>query len=181
MRTALAVAFLALAACGADLQIDRACAASAGFSSPAPPVVPATSVPVPPVRLSFAFGDAVPDLSKSGVHDVHVLARSFDLTSAQSTDFVTSLTVAVVPPAGSGLAQKTIGTYQRPGSGAGSTTLSVAADGTDLFPYLEAGRLTLEVSGVADPSKLPPTPSTVGAAACAEVKGSVDYFKAAGL
>jgi len=180
MRTALATAFLALAACGADLQIDRACATNAGFSSPAPPVVPATSVPVPPVRLSFAFGDAVPDLTKSGVHDVHVLARSFDLTSTQSTDFVTSLTVAVVPPAGSALAQKTIGTYQRPAGGA-TSGLSVTADGTDLFPYLVSGLLTLEVSGEADPSRLPATPSTVGAAACAEVKGSVDYFKAAGL
>ena len=180
MRTALAIAFLALAACGADLQIDRACATNAGFSSPALPPAPATTVPVPPVRLSFAFGDAVPDLSKSGVHDVHVLARSFDLTSTQSTDFVTSLTVAVVPPAGSGLAQKTIGTYQRPGSGA-TSPLSVPADGTDLFPYLEAGLLTLEVSGEADPAKLPATPSTLGAAACAEVKGSVDYFQTAGL
>lgn len=184
MRTALAAAFLALAACGADLQIDRACATSGtGITAPARPAVPAASVPVPPVRLSFAFGDAVPDLSKNGVHDVHVLARSFDLTSTQGTDFVTSLTVAVVPPAGSALAHKTIGTYQRPASGAASnaTTLSVAADGTDLFPYLETGRLTLEVSGVADPSQLPTTPSTVGAAACAEVQGSVNYFKAAGL
>ena len=88
--------------------------------------------------------------------------------------------MAVVPPAGSGLAQKTIGTYQRPASGA-TNGLSVPADGTDLFPYLEAGLLTLEVSGEADPAKLPATPSTLGAAACAEVKGSVDYFQTAGL
>jgi hypothetical protein len=180
MRTALATALLALVSCSADLQIDRVCATGAVISFPAAPIVPVTAVPVPATRLSFAFGDAVPDLSKNGVHDVQVLARSLDLTSTLSTDFVTSLTVAVVPPAGSALTQKTVGTYQRPAGGAGSV-LSVTADGTDLFPYMESGLLTLEVSGEADPSRLPPTASTVGTTACAEVQGSVNYFKAAGL
>lgn len=180
MRTALATALLGLAACSADLQIDRVCATSSGYPVSAAPPLPVTTVPLPAERLTFAFGDAVPDLSRNGVHDVQVLARSLDLTSTLSTDFVTSLTVAVVPPAGSALAQKTVGTYQRPASGAGAS-LSVTADGTDLFPYLESGRLTLEVSGEADPSRLPASASIVQAAACAEVKGSVNYFKAAGL
>ncbi len=182
MPTALAAALLGLAACSADLQIDRVCATtSSGYPIPAAPgPAPVTAVTLPAERLTFAFGDAVPDTSRSGVHDVQVLARSLDLSSTLSTDFVTSVTVAVVPPAGSALPQKTVGTYQRPASGAGKN-LSVPADGTDLFPYLEAGRLTLEVSGEADPSRLPPSASSLQAAACAEVKGSVNYFKAAGL
>ncbi len=180
MRTALAAALVTLAACDADLQVDRVCATSAGFPVPASPGPLPGTVTLPPVRLSFSFGGAVPDLSRSGVHDVQVLARSLDLASTPSTDFVTTLTVAVVPPAGSALEQKTVGTYQRPAGGSGAG-LSVAADGTDLFPYLASGRLTLELSVEADPSRLPADASTIDAAACAEVKGSVNYFQAAGL
>ena len=180
MRTALATALLALAACDADLQVDRVCASSAGFPVPASPGPSPGTITLPPVRLAFSFGGAVPDASRSGVHDVQVLARSLDLASTQSTDFVTSVTVAVVPPASSALVQKTIGTYLRPASGSGAG-LRVTADGTDLFPYMQGGRLTLELSVEADLSRLPPGASAVDAAACAEVKGSVNYFDAAGL
>lgn len=174
MRTALAAALLALTACGAAIQVDRVCTTSSGYTF-ASARAPITSAPLPPVRLSFSLGAAVPDLTQNGVHDVHVLARSFGLTSTQSAAFVTSLTVSVVPPAGSALPKLTVATYTRPAGFAGSA-VDVTADGADLFPYMQGGRLTLELAGEADLSQAPTGTFTAAADMCAEVQGSIDYL-----
>ncbi|GEJ55347.1 hypothetical protein [Anaeromyxobacter diazotrophicus] len=176
MRTAaLAAALLALAGCSADLQVDRVCVTSPGYTVPSARVPGVTSAPLPPVQLAFALGSTVPDLAQSGVHDVQVLFRSAALDSTQSADFVTTLTVSAVPPSGSTLPKLPLGTYQRPATGAG-TSIEVTGDGAELFPYLQSGQLVLELSGTADPSQAPGGSFTAGATLCAEVKAAVSYL-----
>lgn len=174
MRSFLAAGLVALAACSADLQVDRVCVTTPGYGFATTPL-PVASAPLPPVQVPFSVGTAVPDLTKSGVHEVHVFFRSVDVDSSQSTAFVTTLTVSVLPAAGSALPKRILGTYQRP-AGAVGTTVHVPGDGTDLFPYLQNGRLVLELSGEADPRLAPAGSFTADAQMCAEVQGSVDYL-----
>lgn len=177
MRHLLAALLLLAVAC-ADVHVDRVCATTPGFPVPASRGGGAP-VALGPFDLTFDFGSTLPDLKKSGVHDVHAWARSVALSSTRSLAFVQRLTVQVVPPAGSSLPAVTLTDFT--GTASDATALSFPADGTDLYPYLEAGRLSLTLRGEADPSRLPPTAGTADATLCAEVEGSVDYLKAAGL
>jgi hypothetical protein len=175
VRAAFATALLALAGCGVDLQADRVCVTSVGYGLVSHRVPGVTSAPLPTFQLAFSVGAAIPGLTTSGANDVQVLFRSLALDSTQSAAFVTALTVKAVPPAGSSLAQLTLGTYQRPAAGAGAT-VTVTGSGADVYPYLTAGRLVLEISGSVDPSQAPNGTFTAAAEACAEVKGSVGYL-----
>jgi len=175
VRAARALVLIALAGCGADLQVDRVCVTSPSYTVASTRVPGVTTAPLPPILLAFTMGSAIPDLTRSGVHDVHVLFRSIALDSTQSTAFVTTLTVKAVPPFGSTLSKATLGIYQRPAEGAG-TSIEVTSDGMDVFPYLQSGRLVLELSGTIDPSQAPSGTFTAGAQFCAEVQGSVSYL-----
>jgi hypothetical protein len=175
VRTLLVIGLLALAGCGADVQMDSLCVTTAGYTILSARVPGVTSTPLPTIQLGFTVGAAIPDLRNSGVHDVHAWFRSLQLDSTASTAFVTSLTVRAVAPSGSSLPKVALGTYQRPASGAG-TTLRVPGNGADVFPYLQSGRLVLEISGVTDPSQAPNGAFTVDAQVCTEVEGSVDYL-----
>lgn len=174
MRTTFAAALLGLAACGADIQVDSVCTTSSGYTLRSAPM-PVASAPLPPIQLTLSLAAAVP--TSGGVHDVHILARSFELTSTQSVAFVTTLTVSVVPPPGSGLPKRTLATYSRP-SGFTGTSVELPGDGSDVYPYLAGGRLTLEVAGEADLRQAPTGSFTATTQMCAEVKGSVDYLMA---
>jgi hypothetical protein len=175
LREARAIVLLALAGCGADLQVDRVCVTSPSYTVASARVPGVTSAPLPSILLAFTVGSAIPDLTRSGVHDVRVLFRSIALDSTQSAAFVTTLTVKAVPPFGSALSKVTLGTYQRPAAGTG-TGIEVTSEGTDVFPYLESGRLLVELTGTIDPSQAPSGTFTARAQFCAEVQGSVSYL-----
>jgi hypothetical protein len=175
MRAPVVSAILALAGCGADLQVDSVCVTTPGYTVLSARMPGVTSAQLPTIKLGFTVGAAIPDLKNSGAHDIHVSFRSLQLDSTASTAFVTALTVRAVAPSGSSLPKVTLGTYQRPASGAG-TTLRVPGNGADVFPYLQSGRLVLEISGLTDPSQAPSGAFTADAEVCAEVEGAVDYL-----
>lgn len=174
MRRLLAPALLVALACGADVQADRVCVTTAPLSVTGLALAP-SPLPVGPATLRFSIGAAVPMDGRNGVHDVRVLFRSFALTSAQASGFVTSLAVAALPPAGSGLPRVTLGTYQR-APGTADAVVEVTGQGTDLYPYLAGGALQIELSGVADPRQAPGGTYSADARLCAEVSGSVSYL-----
>ncbi len=184
MRPALAVVLAAaLTACGltADVDVERVCVRIPQQQMPGvtPGFVSGISDTLPPVRVPFSVGAGLPDLQNRGVTDVQVPFLSLDLTSSQEAPFIRTLTIRVVPAAGSTTPPpKTLVSYQRP-DGTAPTTIHVDGDRTNLIDYLEAQQLTLEISGEGDPSKLPSTIWTADAKLCVGAKATVDYIQAA--
>jgi hypothetical protein len=182
MRTLLASVLLAaLAGCGltADLQVERACA-----RLPQQTFLPAVGVPgLPPGTFTtppipFTFGGAIPDMKKKGVTDAQLVFDSLDLTSSANLQFIQTLTLSVLPPAGSTLSKKTIATYTRPASSA-PTTIHATGDGANLVDYLDAGNFNLELAAQGDPNQLPQSSWTVDTRLCVDAKATVDYIQAA--
>jgi hypothetical protein len=176
MRTALAALLaLALGACNADLHVDRVCLTPQGISVAGLPPGSGTRQ-LPDLVLAFDFSTTVPDLQKDGVHDVHAWARSLELSSTAGLGFIQSLTVSVDSPSGPvTLAELT-------GSPGDVNTVTIPANGTDVYGNLQNGILYVTISNLlVDRAQTPTTLWTVGTTLCAEVQGSVDYFKAAGL
>lgn len=184
MRPLLPLALLALAGCGfdADLQVDSVCSSTPTVTLPGAVVAGATGT-LPPTQIPFSLGAGIPDLTKKGVHDAEARFQSLELASTRSLQFITTLTVEVLPPSGSALPAKTVGTYQRPaGGGATPDKVVVQGDGTNLLDYLtSSGNLTLRVSGQGDSAQFPTTTWSADATTCVGVKASVDVLKAAGL
>jgi hypothetical protein len=174
------LAALVLAGCGttADLDIDRACATTPQQTLPG--VVGAAGADtLPPATVAFDLGTVVPDLQKRGLQELRTPFLSLEVSASRSVAFLRTLVVRALPPAGSTLPARTLGTYQRPAGGAPVDSLTLAGDGSDLAGYLTGDRLLLEISGTGDPGQLPPQSWTVDAKVCVGVHAVVDWWDAA--
>jgi hypothetical protein len=183
--TALAATALLAAACSptADFRAERVCATAPQQVFPGVQSSAGLADTLPPQRVTFDLGSAIPDPHAKGVKDAKVLFRELRLAASSGgaggspTQFIQTLTVELEPPPGSALRAKPILTYTRP-AGTAPTELVIPGDGTNLVDYLQAGQLTAVVSGKGDPGQLPTTAWTAAATFCSEVAVTVDYLQA---
>jgi hypothetical protein len=121
---------------------------------PGAPAVAVSAFEIPPGGVEVSVGDLVVGSTSRGSRLTLNGARLALLAPAPGTTFagVTAASLEVVPPAGSGLPQAAIATYDQARDGPAGATLALAGSaGVDLLPYLGAKTLRVVLGAAGTP------------------------------
>lgn len=97
--------------------------------------------------FTYDLGKDIDVITKNDV-TVHLKLQSLRIESTTDLQSIQSVSIRVIPPAGSGLPEVALVEYTKPAGSSGAVHAIEAASATqaDLGPYLTAGALTLRAS-----------------------------------
>jgi hypothetical protein len=176
----LALSLFSLTGCGgpmffAEVEVPEVCKSLLAQDFPAAPVPGFQgTLSFPPFTLDF--GDSVPLTNDEKLEaTIRILSGHLSATSGVSNlDFVDAASIRLLPPASSTLPPLSVVDYTRPAGAPSSNSIEITdASDPDIFPYVQAGAITLEISLT---GTLPTTAWSADISACAGAKAKYRYL-----